>query len=144
MVFEIRGCAHPAPSGSRDHPADLNAAEISTTQLAGRPLLNEHERGARVGTCLASWEAPNGDLRVVASVTDKAMQQEINSGKMRGLSLGTDLVSNTNGKILYRGQAELSVCEEGRRQGTWIDTVNGKQVHRRSNASSGSKFAARS
>jgi hypothetical protein len=63
------------------------------------------------------------------------MQRDIHAGKMRGLSLGTDLVSDTNGDVLYRGQAELSVCEEGRRQGTWIDTINGTRVHQRANAS---------
>lgn len=144
MVFEICGCAHPAPPpGARDNPADLSAAEIGTTQLGGRPLLNEHQHGARIGTCLASWEAKNGDLRVIASVTDPALQQDIENGKMRGLSLGTNLTTDTNGKVIYRGQAELSVCEEGRRQGTWIDTVNGKSVHRRYNASKAGEICLR-
>ena len=119
--FQIRGVAHPAPGrgGGRSHPADLTAAEIQTTNIAGAPLLNEHERGARVGTCLTSWEGKRGELRIAANVHCPSMQKQIANGSMRGLSLGTDLVSDTSGKVLYRGQAELSVCEAGRRAGTW-------------------------
>ena len=62
--------------------------------------------------------------------------------EMRGLSLGSDFIGDVDGNVLYRGQAELSVCEEGRRAGTWIDTINGKAVYRRRNASA-SKHARR-
>lgn len=136
MVFEIRGVAHPAPGkGPRDDVADLTSAEISCQRLAGRPLLNEHDGGKRIGTCLTSWEGRNGELRISANVHDVAMQKQIVNGSMRGLSLGTDLIGAPSGEVLYRGQAELSVCEQGRRNGTWIDHVNGKEVYRRSNAS---------
>lgn len=131
----ICGTAHPAPSGAREHAADLSAAEIGTTQLGGRPLLNEHHHGERVGTCLASWEGKDGELRVTANVHDESMQNQIRSGAMRGLSLGTDMIGDTGGGVLFRGQAELSVCEEGRRRGTWVDTIDGRRVHRRHNAS---------
>ena len=128
--MEIRGVAHPAPSLSgRGNSADLSAAEIGLTSLAGRPLLNEHDRSKRVGTCLASWESKNGDLRIAATVDNVSMQNQIKNGTMRGLSLGTDVISNTNNEVLYRGQAELSVCEEGRRHGTWIDTVRFASNH---------------
>lgn len=129
-MFEIRGVAHPPPKrGTRADVADLSVAEVGTTRLAGRPLLNEHDSNERVGTCLTSWRGGNGELRISANVTDKAMQREIVKGRIRGLSLGTDLIGGTDGTVLYRGQAELSVCEEGRRAGTWIDHINGKQVH---------------
>lgn len=137
MVLSICGTAHPPPRGSRQHVADLNGAEIGTTQLAGAPLLEEHTRGQRIGTCLASWERRDGSLRVTANVHDEDMARRIRSGEMRGLSLGTDMVSEPGGKILYKGQAELSVCAEGRRDNTWIDTINGETVHRRYNASMG-------
>ena len=65
MVFEIRGVAHPPPAaGPREDIADLTAAEIGVQRLAGRPLLNEHDGGKRVGTCLTSWEGRNGELRI--------------------------------------------------------------------------------
>ena len=30
-----------------------------------------------------------------------------------------------DGNVAYRGQDELSICEEGKRPGTWIDTMDG-------------------
>tara|TARA_B100001175_G_scaffold35808_1_gene26075 strand:- start:2425 stop:2856 length:432 start_codon:yes stop_codon:yes gene_type:complete len=136
MPIQIQGVAHPTPPSIRSHPADLTAAEIESTNLSGRPLLNEHIEHARIGTCLASWPGRDGSLRILANVEDESMASDIKSGKMRGLSLGTDLVGNENGEVLFRGQRELSVCEEGRRSGTWIDHINGKQVHRFQRASS--------
>lgn len=126
----IRGVAHPPPSKKgRDNRADLSRAEIQSTDLAGKPLLNEHDSSERVGTVLASWEGPRGELRVAANVEDPVAQQQVRDGSLRGLSLGTDMIMNMNGEVAYRGQAELSVCAEGRRPGTWIDNVNGQVVH---------------
>lgn len=126
----IRGVAHPPPSkNGRGNSADLSRAEIKGTDLAGKPLLHEHDSGLRVGTVLASWEGPRGELRVAANVEDPQAQQQVRDGSLRGLSLGTDMIMNMNGEVAYRGQAELSVCTEGRRPGTWIDNVNGQVVH---------------
>ena len=129
--LSIRGVAHPPPPrrGGRANRADLTRAEIATTDVAGRPLLYEHDQGTRVGTCLASWEGRDGSLRIAANVTDPGTQAQIRSGQLRGLSLGTDMILDTNGNVAYRGQAELSVCAEGKRPGTWIDHVGGRQVH---------------
>lgn len=139
-VMQIRGVAHPPPprDGSRMDPSDLTAAEIATTNISGKPLLHEHDGGSRVGTCLASWEGQDGSLRIAAEVDHPETQQQIMSGNLRGLSLGTDMVTNPEGDVLFRGQAELSVCAEGRRDRTWIDTVNGSNVHRVAVASNNS------
>lgn len=125
-AISIRGCAHPAPpiDGSRSNFADLNAAEIATTNLANRPLLVEHDSGLRAGRCLASWRGVDGDLRVQAAVTDPQTIADVKSGKLRGLSLGTDVVLKADGGVLSRRQAELSLCEEGKRERTWISHVN--------------------
>jgi hypothetical protein len=129
-VLPIRGVAHPPPNrNGRGNSADLSRAEIQSTDLAGKPLLNEHDSNERVGTVLASWEGPRGELRVAANVEDPQAQQQVRDGSLRGLSLGTDMIMNMNGEVAYRGQAELSVCAEGRRPGTWIDNVNGQVVH---------------
>ena len=127
----IRGVAHPPPrrDGGRNNPADLTRAEIQTTDLAGKPLLNEHDASERVGTVLASWEGPRGELRIAANVENEQAQKEVRDGSLRGLSLGTDMIMNMDGAVAYRGQAELSVCAEGKRPGTWIDHVNGQVVH---------------
>lgn len=128
--MEIRGVAHPPPprNGRRADPSDLNRAEIATTDIGGKPLLYEHEHGTRVGTCLASWEGRHGELRIAAKVDDPKTQQEIRSGQLRGLSLGTDMVQTSEGDVVFKRQAELSVCEEGRRPHTWIDTVDNRVV----------------
>ena len=92
-------------------------------------MLNEHDSNHRVGTCVASWQGTDGSLRIAANVEDPVAVEQVRKGTLRGLSLGTDLVLNEEGEVLYRNQAELSICEEGRRPGTWIDTVNGQTVH---------------
>ncbi len=123
--MQIRGVAHPPPprDGSRVDPSDLTAAEIATTNISGKPLLHEHDGGSRVGTCLASWEGRDGSLRIAAEVDHPATQQQIINGTLRGLSLGTDMVTNPDGDVLFRGQAELSVCGEGRRDRTWCEPL---------------------
>lgn len=130
--IDIRGTAHPPPpvSGKRGCVADLSRAEIRATNIAGAPLLEEHNHGRRVGDCLASWQGTDGSLRVAARVTDPVAIQKVRDGTLRGLSLGTNMVMDEEGDVLYRAQGELSICEEGRRPGTWIDTVNGRTVHR--------------
>ena len=126
----IRGVAHPPPSrAGRGNSADLSRAEIQGTDLAGKPLLNEHDASERVGTVLASWEGPRGELRIAANVENAAAQQQVRDGTLRGLSLGTDMILGMDGQVAYRGQAELSVCAEGKRPGTWVDNVGGQVVH---------------
>ena len=131
MTIQIRGTAHPPPPhvGGRGNPADLSRAEIASTNISGRPLLNEHDHGARVGTCLASWQGTDGSLRIAANVEDPAAIAQVRAGQLRGLSLGTDMVMDETGSVLYRSQAELSICEEGKRDGTWVDTIDGRTVH---------------
>lgn len=139
MTVDIRGVAHPPPCGRRADPSDLSAAEIARTQLAGQPLHWEHDTRDRVGTVLASWEGLDGSLRMRARVTDPEVEKRVRNGTGRGLSLGTDLISTDTGTVLMRAQRELSVCKEGRRDGTWIDTVDGKRVMQRHKASRGAK-----
>ncbi len=129
--IQIRGTAHPPPprDGGRQGAADLSRAEIAATNIAGRPLLNEHDSGARVGTCLASWQGRDGSLRIAANVDDPQAVQQVRDGTLRGLSLGTDMIMSEEGDVLYRNQAELSICAEGRRPGTWVDTIDGRTVH---------------
>ena len=42
---------------------------------------------------------------------------------MRGLSLGTSMILDRGWHVAFRGQDELSICDEGKRPGTWIDTI---------------------
>jgi hypothetical protein len=135
--LDIRGVAHPRPprGGGRRSAADLNAAEIRSTNLAGRPLLNEHDHDAHVGTVQASWEGRNGELRMAARVTDPNAIRDVKRGALRGLSLGTDMLMDDDGSVLYRGQSELSLCAEGKRPGTWVDTIGDRIVHRTHEAS---------
>ena len=133
MVLNFRGVAHPPPrrDGKRDHAADLNAAEIATTNLGrgiGTQVLVEHDHGHRVGTVHSSWEGPDGSLRVYGSVTDPGAERMVRTGKMRGLSLGTSVIQDENGERMVAMQDELSICEDPRRRGCFIDEVDGKRV----------------
>lgn len=128
--IDIRGTAHPAPpaNGVRGCAADLSRAEIQATNISGRPLLNEHNHSAQVGQCMASWQGTDGSLRIAARVTDPEAIKGVRDGSLRGLSLGTNMIMDEGGQVLFRNQGELSVCKEGRRPGTWVDTINGKAV----------------
>ena len=128
--IDIRGTAHPPPpaSGKRDCVADLSRAEIGATNMAFRPLLEEHQHDKRVGECLASWQGTDGSLRVAARVTDPVAIEKVRDGTLRGLSLGTSMILGEDGNVAFRGQDELSICAEGKRPGTWIDTIAGKSV----------------
>ena len=107
--MQIRGIAHPPPprDGSRLDKSDLTAAEIAVTNISGKPLLHEHEHNSRVGTCLASWEGRDGSLRIAAEVDDLQTQQDIRQGHLRGLSLGTDLITTTNDEVSVRAGSRL-------------------------------------
>lgn len=131
MVLQFQGVAHPPPSAGRKNVADLSRAEISNTVMSGTPLLVEHEAGTNCGRVLTSWEGPKGELRVLANVSNPTVERQIHNGALRGLSLGTDMIKDTDGNVLFRGQQELSVCEEGMRDGTWIHEINGKRVYER-------------
>lgn len=119
--LSIRGVAHPPPprSGVRANRADLTRAEIACTNLAGKPLLCEHDSGERVGTVLASWKGRDGSLRIAANVEQEHAIAQVKRGHMRGLSLGTSMILGEDGNVALRGQDELSICEEGKRPGTW-------------------------
>lgn len=124
----IRGVAHPPPPrrGGRTNRADLTRAEIDSTNLSGKKLLREHNHGDEVGTVLASWQGRDGSLRIAANVEDPDAIAQVRKGEMRGLSLGTSMILAADGSVAFRGQDELSICEEGKRPGTWIDTMDGK------------------
>lgn len=126
----IRGIAHPPPprNGRRMNKADLTRAEIDSTRLEGKRLLREHNHGDQVGTVLASWRGRDGSLRIAANVEDPEAIKQVRKGEMRGLSLGTSMILAEDGSVAFRGQDELSICEEGKRPGTWIDTLDGKPV----------------
>ena len=131
-VTEIRGVAHPAPSKfGRGNRADLSRAEIQSTNLAGKPLLNEHSSDERVGTVLTSWEGRDGSLRIAAHVEDPTAQQQVRDGTLRGLSLGTDMILATDGSVAYRSQAELSICAEVSTQPTQPNSTQPNQPNQR-------------
>ena len=131
LVF--KGIAHPPAKGTREHPADLSAGELDATargKLNGLPVHVEHDTAApSVGNVLTSYEGTRGELRVVGQITDPAIAAQVRSGELRGLSLGTDCIQSMDGNVLARSQKELSVCEEGRRSGTWITHLDNQLVH---------------
>jgi hypothetical protein len=132
MTINFRGVAHPPPNKrGRSCKADLTPAEIGAMNLGrrgGTDLLVEHDHGERVGRVLSSWEGKDGSLRVSGVVTDAAAANSVKSGTMRGLSLGTSVITGEKGERLACFQDELSLCEAPRRAGCWITDVDGRQV----------------
>lgn len=140
MVLHFRGTCHPPPGVSDPDIANLSAAELSLTDLGkggGTVLLYEHNARDRIGRCNASWEGPNGELRVSGTITDARVEQSVRNGKNNGLSLGTDVVQDSQGTALYKSQQELSICSEPRRPGCYIDVVDGNSVRRSRRFSAG-------
>lgn len=131
LIF--KGIAHPPAKNARDHPSDLSVGELTVTArggLNGLPIHIEHDTAApSVGNVLTSYEGTRGELRVMGQITDRETAAKVRRGELRGLSLGTDCVQTLDGDVLNRSQRELSVCEEGRRAGTWVTHVDDKLVH---------------
>lgn len=133
MPTSFKGVAHPPPqrNGKRNHAADLSRAEISTANLGkggGTNLLVEHDHSARAGKVLSSWEGPDGSLRVSGIISDAEAEKLVNSGQMRGLSLGTSVTTDAAGNFTLRSHDELSICAEPRRSGCFIDQLGNRQV----------------
>ena len=131
LIF--KGVAHPPPKSARDHPSDLSVGELAATvgsKLHGLPVHVEHDTStASVGNVLTSFEGCKGELRVIGQITDPVVAEKVRNGTLRGLSLGTDCIQSMNGEYLSRSQKELSVCGEGRRNGTWITHLDDRLVH---------------
>jgi hypothetical protein len=118
-------------------------AGICRGNLGGLPLHVEHDTNSpAVGNVLSSYEGKNGELKVIATVDDATVAQQIRRGSLRGLSLGTDCILDLDGTTLSRSQKELSVCEEGRRDGTWITHIGNQLVHEVACASKQGKLHA--
>lgn len=132
-TLRITSVAHPAASACHGHPADLNDAEIASTKLDGLPVYHEHDtKKAPIGKVLTSYQPTRGEdagaLMCESLITDKAAIERIESGKERGVSLGTELRYDLEGKVISRINQELSVCEQGARPGCvtkWIAKDHG-------------------
>ena len=131
LIF--KGVAHPPAKKHRDHPSDLSVGELDASahgHLNGLPMHVEHDTSkSSVGNVLTSFEGSRGELRVIGQITDPSTAERVRNGTLRGLSLGTDCIQSMDGAVLTRSQKELSVCGEGRRNGTWITHLDNQLVH---------------
>lgn len=129
QTLTFKGCAHPKRPLNA-HEADLSPAQMRHINLGSNakggptPLLVEHNRGDKVGSVHASWQAEDGSMRVVGTVTDAAAASRVRRGELRGLSLG-QTVERVRGCNPIRRVEEVSICEEGAREGTWITEIDG-------------------
>ena len=144
MPMRFSGTAHPPADRRRVDPADLSSAEIAAGNLGSRgpskhptPVLVEHD-GAPVGRVLASYQAPNGSLRVHGSIHDGPTADAVRAGTMRGLSLGTRVHHDPTDvtQVKVRAVEELSVVEVPRRQNCWIDEIDGRRIPQRTDRAS--------
>lgn len=131
LLFE--GIVHPPPRPDQAK-ADLDEADIQSWDLGARPntyaqtrLLVEHT-GDPVGSVLASWQGPDGSMRVCGSVRDDSVCDLVREGVLRGLSLGQGMYDFGQKALPLRLIDEVSLCAEGARPGTWITRINGDQV----------------
>jgi len=132
-TLRITSVAHPPARECHSHPADLNDAEIATTNLAGLPVFHEHDtKSAPIGKVITSYQPSRGEdagaLMCESVITDQEAIERIESGKERGVSLGTELIHDGNGTVMSRINRELSVCAQGARPGCvtkWISKNNG-------------------
>ena len=92
-------------------------------------MLMEHDHSnGQVGRVLASWEGPNGELRVQGVIDNPDAEKAMRNGGMRELSLGTSVHSEADGRVLMRTNDELSLCEKAARPGCIVTDLDGKQV----------------
>ena len=146
--MRFRGVAHPPPSKCFGGVADLSAADIDVADMGraglGTQLLVEHDHSDPVGRVWSSWRGMNGELRVSGQIDDADCAQRVKSGRLRGLSLGTAVTTNSDtGQAVLKRQRELSLCVEPRRDNCYIDELDGKVVRSIHNSSNTSGVRAR-
>lgn len=135
--LRFRGTAHPCADPVRANNADLSNREILTMDLGARgrdgkgttPVLVEH-CGEPVGRILSSYPGRDGALKVAGTLHDESVIEKVRRGEMRGLSLRTQVMSTEANpdRPLVRTIEEVSVCEQPRRPGCWMEDIDGKRV----------------
>lgn len=138
--MRFRGVAHPPPAKCSGGVADLGSTEIDVADMGrageGTQLLVEHDHSQRVGVVTSSWKGVHGELRVSGHIDDPNCQKQVRSGALRGLSLGTVVTTNADtGRAVLKRQRELSLCTEPRRDGCFVDELDGRRVLSTHNAS---------
>lgn len=92
-------------------------------------MLMEHDHSnGEVGRVLASWEGPNGELRVQGVIQNADAEKAMRNGSMRELSLGTSVHSEAGGRVLMRTNDELSLCEQAARPGCIVTDIDDQRV----------------
>lgn len=125
LFFE--GVAHPAPKDIADkHKADLPSAEIAA-MCARCPVHVEHDDSKDVGRITTSWEH-RGQLKVAGVLDDPEAVRAVRSGEMRGLSLGTNVMLDTDGRARARTLKECSIVATPARPGCYLDKIDGRRV----------------
>ena len=136
----VIGTIHPAPLASgRVDLDDLTSAEIQTTRLgatnrsSAQPILVEHE-GSPVGSVITSWRTSDGRLKMAGLVSDHTIAEQVRSGELRGLSIGSKLHHrpgedplDPKARVLHTIE-EVSLCAHPRRRNCWLDEIDGKPV----------------
>lgn len=91
--------------------------ELRNINLRGKPICIEHDPGKRAGTILEHWVDERGDFRLVARIDastreGRAIVEAIDSGRMRGLSVGyINQMDPRTGRVTAKEFEEISLCE---------------------------------
>lgn len=143
----IVGCCHPKarPEGYVGEQLTWGRMRNSWKSLIGRPLLDNHNTGRKVGRVLDAWVDGQQQLWIRAEVDEgsamgRQVAQQIRSGEYQGLSLGmshgvvTDSTASCSGsdpsqgdwdtvrEVLWSDITEVSVCPRGKYPDTVLHT----------------------
>lgn len=136
MPLLFHGVAHPTPPAKgRASEVDLSRGEIDSYNLGARgahklttPVNVEHE-GPPIGRVLASGRGKDGRLLVSGSISDPETANAMRRGELLGLSLGTE-IRKLGDKVVGRQIDHLAVCDTPRRNGCYVNQIDGTLVNR--------------
>ena len=95
-----------------DDAIRFTRAEMEAMDLRGLPLCRQHNPNHRIGSILDHWVDEQG-LRIMAEITDDAVIDDIDSGRLAGLSVGYgNQVDMETGLVSGKTLREISAVDD--------------------------------
>lgn len=98
------------------HDDGIRLAEENLADFVGKPICVEHDVTASVGEITAAWRDTDGKMRItgriyVDSEDGKQLYDRVNSGDMKGLSVGYGVSMGSDGSVSKKSCQEISLCK---------------------------------
>jgi hypothetical protein len=95
----------------------VRLGEENVSDFTGKPICVEHDKEDKVGEISSAWKDADGKMRITARVfvdseRGEQLYNDINSGKMKGLSVGYAFGVEKNGTVTKKNCYEISLCRE--------------------------------